>query len=135
MSARNERARKRGGSDVTCDLPFFAVIVRWRTVRHKRKESQSSIYQPARCLRLSICPSRQKTEQPLLSLVRAAIAVLGHLIVHEREIAVADDSAGVADLRHVANAVALVGGAAVPDLVVEHGDRARAAEAADDGVV
>src|SRR5439155_6674980 len=76
----------------------------------------------------------EESEEALLARVglHARVAVLGHPVIHEGEVAMPDDASGIADLRHVAHAIAAVGRAAVPDLVVEHHHAPGRAETGDD---
>ena len=84
---------------------------------------------------LAVGPMRQKSQQTPPPLVGAAVDVLGHLVVHKGKKLVADDAAGIGDLGHIAGALALVGAAAVPDLVVEDRHRAGWSESGEDLVL
>ena len=61
----------------------------------------------------------QKPENPPQSVIGAVIDLLRHGVVHKRVILMPDDAPPVSDLREVARALAAVGAAPMPDLIVE----------------
>src|SRR5947209_19690688 len=72
----------------------------------------------------SVGSTGEEPKQALEARIGVGVDMFRHLIIHERKVFVSNNAAGVAHLGDAAGAMAPVGGASMPHLVVKHHDAA-----------